>query len=323
MKRFIFKIGMFILIIFSILGILNYRWVNSEVYSVVGETYRMENIPSDIEIMNLGSSHAQFAFDYSRLDAHTGFNFAVPAQSFMYDLNMLKQYKNYLADDCVVIIPVSYFDYYEDYEKESIKVRERRFYYPILKCNLIEEFNIEDAIKHKFLPILSIKSDQLKYILDDDQLAIERYEDQYLENKFIASDGEIDMEYFMEYNEINVHDHSLNFDKGINEYGLDRLHEIIEFCIDEGYKPMLVTTPFSSYYNEAEDFNTGFYEEFAALTNSIANEYSIDYWDYSHDARFQDDLTLFYDNNHLNKGRGMAMFSDIFFERLSEEGYLD
>jgi hypothetical protein len=283
----------------------------------------MENVPDDIEICNVGSSHAQFAFDYSGFESITGFNLAVPAQSFMYDLNILKQYKENLAEGCIVIIPVSYFDYYEDYEKESIKVRERRFYYPILKCSLIEEFDVVEALKYKWLPILSIKEEQLKYLLDDDDLAIAHYEGQYLQNKFTASDGSIDMKYFMEYNEINIHDHSLNFDKGINEYGVNRLHEIIEFCIDNGFKPLLVTTPFSSYYNNAEDFNNGFYEEFLNLTNSIADEYGIDYWDYSHDAHFQDDLTLFYDNNHLNKGSGMALFTEIFKQRLIIESYID
>ncbi len=311
------------LIIFSVLLYANHRWVSTQVYQVAGESYRMKDVPSDIQICNIGSSHTQFAINYDEFEGITGFNFAVPAQSFMYGLNMLKQYSANLAPGCIVIIPISYFDYYEDYEKESIKIRERRFYYPILRLSLIEEFDIIDAIKYKWLPILTIKNEQLKYIIKDDTFAIKNYEEQYNQNKYTSSDGLVNLEGFLSENDINVYGHSKDFDKGVNDYGVDKLKEIIEFCIERSCRPLLITTPFTSYYNDADDFQHGFYDEYYALTNEVVNEFELDYWDYSHDERFKDDLTLFFDNNHLNKGKGMDLFTAIFIERLYDEGYLN
>lgn len=323
MKRFLLKLTIYLLIVLSVLFYFNHRWVSSQVYQVAGESYRMKEVPYDIEICNIGSSHTQFAIDYDEFELAKGFNFAVPAQSFMYGLNMLKQYEKHLAKDCIVVIPISYFDYYEDYEKESIKIRERRFYYPILKLSLIEELDIIDVIKYKWLPITTIKDDQLKYVFKDDTSAINNYEAQYNYNKHKSTNNIIDLDAFLGENDIKVYGHSKDFDKGVNDYSVDKLREIIEFCLEGGFTPILITTPFTSYYNDADDFQHGFYDEFYELTYAISDEYSLDYWDYSHDSRFIDDLTLFYDNNHLNKGKGMALFTSIFIKRLDDEGYIN
>ncbi|MCK5129344.1 MAG: hypothetical protein KAQ68_05815 [Clostridiales bacterium] len=283
----------------------------------------MKNIPNEIEIINLGSSHAQFAIDYNSLKEYKGYDFSIPAQSFMYDLNILKQYQKHLSDDCVVIIPISYFDYYEDYPIDNVIKRQRRFYYPILNINRIKYLNILDILIYKWLPILNIDKENLVYIVEDDKNAISNYERKFQQNKYYSSETQsIDIDGFLFENDIKVYGHSKNFAKGVNPYSIEQLKTIVEYCLAKGYRPLLITTPFSDYYNAAEDFTEDFYEEFYQITNNISQQYNIEYWDYSHDIRFTNDITLFYDNNHLNKGKGISLFSSIFFDRLKIEGYL-
>ena len=78
---------------------------------------------------------------------------------------------------------------------------------------------------------------------------------------------------------------------------------------------MLITTPFSVYYNAPvpEDF----LDRFHSTINRIASDTGVNYYDYSHDERFSDHLSLFSDSDHLNDA-GAAYFTQLLAEEIPE-----
>ena len=49
----------------------------------------------------------------------------------------------------------------------------------------------------------------------------------------------------------------------------------------------------------------------------IANDTSVNYYDYSHDDRFYNNLDYFSDSDHLNE-EGAAYFTDILWNEVEE-----
>ncbi|MDE6404951.1 MAG: SGNH/GDSL hydrolase family protein, partial [Lachnospiraceae bacterium] len=95
----------------------------------------------------------------------------------------------------------------------------------------------------------------------------------------------------------------------------EQLLSLIDYCKKHGLTPVLITTPFSVYYNDPvpEDFLNRFY----STVNRIASDTNVSYYDYSHDARFSDNLTYFSDSDHLN-AEGAAYFMEIIAEEVPE-----
>lgn len=95
----------------------------------------------------------------------------------------------------------------------------------------------------------------------------------------------------------------------------EQLLSLIDYCKKHELTPVLITTPFSSYYNNpvSEDFLDRFY----GTINRIASDTGVSYYDYSHDARFSENLTYFSDSDHLNAD-GAAYFMEIIAEEVPE-----
>lgn len=112
------------------------------------------------------------------------------------------------------------------------------------------------------------------------------------------------------------------FDRHFNnkeEYFLpereEQLYAIINYCKEHELTPVLITTPFSVYYNAPvpEDF----LDRFHSTINRIASDTGVNYYDYSHDERFSDHLSLFSDSDHLNDA-GAAYFTQLLAEEIPE-----
>ena len=66
-------------------------------------TKKFCDVPNNIEICNLGSSHGLFGYNYEDIkNDHTCFNFALTSQSLSYDYRILKYYENNLQEGCIV-----------------------------------------------------------------------------------------------------------------------------------------------------------------------------------------------------------------------------
>ena len=99
------------------------------------------------------------------------------------------------------------------------------------------------------------------------------------------------------------------------------LINLITLCKERNITPVLITTPFTVYYNQY--VSADFLYEFYTVINDIALEYGVSYYDYSHDERFQTNLKYFGDADHLN-GEGAVYFTSLLTEEVAElKAYLE
>lgn len=99
------------------------------------------------------------------------------------------------------------------------------------------------------------------------------------------------------------------------------LINLITLCKEQGITPILITTPFTQYYNQY--VSPQFMYDFYTVINEIALEYGVSYYDYSHDERFQTNLKYFGDADHLNPD-GAVYFTGLLMEEVAElKAYLE
>gem|GEM_PF-1046498 len=286
-------------IFLALLLLLNHFYVRTNGYKSLNGTYKFTEVPEGIQVANLGSSHGEFGFDYQDIEGLTCFNFGLRGQSHQLDLEILKKFKDRLAEGCTVIIPVSCFSYIqvEDYQNQHV------IYYGILDYGSIPNHNPVEYLRFRLLPILSA-SFNAKYLIRDKKT---------VEWDIFAGRGEDE-----EYYKLNgMYYYGLFKDlmerqpEGANSAGA--IEDLIIYCLDNGFKPVLVTTPFTDYYNYW--FSGEVYVEFRAAMSRMSREYGVPYLDYSRDARFRRTFDFFADSDHLNP-LGRKVFTRILLRRL-------
>lgn len=266
----------------------------------LGEDY------GEIRIANLGSSHGAYDFVYDKIteQGNVCFNFGIPSQTYEYDYALLQEYGHYMEASSVMFIPVSYFSFNNEVtnaeETQAMSVR----YYRILSPENIPNYDpYTDIVTHK-LPVLSAGKDILQLFPDLGAVL----------TAHAANEG-IDVEAFITKAQAR---HSRHFDNK-EEYFLperiENLYDVISYCTEHDITPILITTPFSKYYNDL--VSQDFLQEFYTIINKISHDASVSYYDYSHDGRFHDNLEYFGDPDHLNE-EGALYFMDILWNEVEE-----
>lgn len=269
-------------------------------FDMIGSTYQ------EINIGNLGSSHGACDFSYDKITekGYTCFNFANTSQSYNYDYAVLKEFGPYMTDGSVLFIPVSYFSFNNEVinstEAEAMSVR----YYHFLSPENIPDYNpYIDVITNK-LPILSAGKDILQLLPDLNTIL----------TAHAANEG-IDLEAFSRRAQERYSRHFENKDDYFLTERIENLYDIISYCNEHNITPVLITTPFTNYYNDLVP--PAFLQEFYATINKITHDTCVSYYDYSHDERFLNNLERFSDCDHLNEA-GAAYFTDILWDEVKE-----
>lgn len=293
-----------------VLSLLNlpYRKIDDDKYRDYWGLRMLGNQVDDIEIANMGSSHGAYNFTYDDLteEGFTCFNFGHASQTYAYDLALLKEYGKYLDEGCVLFIPVSYFSFNNETVNESEAQALAVKYYHFLSPKNIPDYDLFTDIVTARFPILSAGEDIVKLL--PGSLTVFAQE----ENPEAAEMDEAAIAEFADRAAARFDRHFNNKDNYFLPEREEQLREIIRYCKEHEITPVLITTPFSVYYNNPvpEDF----LDRFHSTVNLIASDTGVNYYDYSHDSRFTENLTLFSDSDHLNEEG-----SDYFMEILQEE----
>lgn len=295
-----------------ILFLLNipYRKIDDAKYMDMWNLRMLGNQINEVEIANVGSSHGAYDFVYDGLtqDGYSCFNFGSVSQTYQYDLALLAEYGKHLDEGCIVFIPVSYFSFNNETvnatEAQALSIK----YYHCLSPKNIPNYDLYTDIVTTRLPILSAGEDLLKLLPTfSPSLKV-----------FAAEPIEMDEAAVAEF----ASRAAMRFDRHFNNKETlflpereEQLLSLIDYCKKHELTPVLITTPFSVYYNTPvpEDFLDRFY----GTINRIASDTSVSYYDYSHDARFSENLTYFSDSDHLN-AEGAAYFMEIIAEEVPE-----
>lgn len=273
-------------------------------------TNKLHHVPGGLEVVNFGSSHGAWAFDYGS-EGVNGFNFGLGAQDYYYDYRLARRFSDRLADGCVVIIPVSFFSFGLN-QRQSRNMGYDYRYYGILPYGDIHGHNALDYLKYRWLPVL-FEGERIEWVFSDQEPREHNFRRQE-ENRFsadrIASAGRRRAEY---------HKRLIDQPESVYEYNRANLEKLVSFCLQRGWRPVLVTTPFTDAYTR--NFSSGFFDDFRRRVEEVARKYGVPYLDFSRSAPYSGDIDLFCDSDHLN-ARGRALFTGEVIGTLRQMGML-
>lgn len=280
-----------------------YRKIHPELLNYLAK------VPHELEIINLGSTYARYAFDnYSNLGIR-GFNFALEHQTLDYDLRILQYYSNCLADRCIVIIPVAAcLMLYMDEGSTDLQ------YYTLFRRSDIPRFSLKTYLLSK-MPLLK-DSKKILNLLKHEVLGKTKKE-------YISHDKEQLTSNMHKL--INVWKNLFSLDdlKDISDlsnrnkqallHTRNKLKEIVGYCLEKGFRPIIIIPPFSEYLNQF--FSDEFVNEIL-IKNLTEIDAKIPIFDYRKDALFQDNR-FFSDGGFRLNFWGSEVFMKKFLNDLT------
>ncbi|MDE7428713.1 MAG: hypothetical protein K2N00_05500 [Lachnospiraceae bacterium] len=283
-----------------------YKKIDDAKYMDLWNLRMLGNQINEVKIANVGSSHGAYDFTYDELTeaGYSCFNFGNVSQTYQYDLALLKEYGMYLDEGGVLFIPVSYFSFNNETVNETEAQALSIKYYHCLSPKNIPDYDLYTDIVTTRLPVLSAGADLLK-LLPDLNLAL---------TVFAQEDG-IDEAEFANRAAQRYDRHFNNKETYFLPERSDQLLSIIDYCNEHEITPVLITTPFSSYYNAL--VSNSFLYDFYSTIDRITSDTGVSYYDYSHDDRFNNNLSYFSDPDHLNE-EGAHYFMEILEEEIPE-----
>ncbi|MEG0069064.1 MAG: hypothetical protein RR693_04705 [Cetobacterium sp.] len=263
------------------------------------EENKFLRVPDHLKIINLGSSHGKYGFLYP--EGEDAFNFAIESQTYYYDLKILKKYSDRLEPNSIVLIPVSIFSFYDEGWLDELN----ESYYGFLDFKDIYNGKKDMYYLWNFSPIL-YSGKKLIEIFQYFQQVVVRKQLFFKENTYPK-----DLDF-----EGKVKEAQTTSKRHLAPENLDftYINEILEFCEKKNFKAIMVGMPQSYLYNDqVGDFN------YRKRIKSKIGRLKIKpiYLDYSHDARFERDLDLFLDDDHLNE-KGAKKFTTIILNDLKQ-----
>ncbi len=260
----------------------------------------------EIHVGNLGSSHGAYDFNYDAITSRglIAFNFANTSQSYDYDYAILQEFGQYMEDNSVLFIPVSYFSFNNEVVNETEKQAMTVRYYHFLSPENIPNYDPYVDIVTNRLPILSAGEELFKIIPNFDLSLIAH-----------AADDGIGAEEFARRAALRYSRHFDNKTEYFMPERIEELYNIIDYCKEHKITPVLITTPFSKYYRDlvADEF----LQEFHDTVTTIATDTDVTYYDYSNDERFRENLDYFSDSDHLNE-QGAQYFMQVLMQEVTE-----
>jgi hypothetical protein len=299
------KAIIFPLLTISIFLLLNYRYANSGYYQGIENMGKYKTIQNNLQIVNFGSSHTEL-LDYSALPDYNGFNFAFSSQQLYYDRLVFESYNNFYADDCVVILPISYFSLYGDPMERFDEMIPR--YTRVLSIDKMPAASIDNLLLYRYFPILSAGKNAAEAFITLASL------------RKVAQEKSAFTDWEKHGLERAAGHYDLTSEQTVQPQQIEALKAILDTCLENGWKPVVITTPFTKYYNNG--FPKGFIEKFHQQLDRILKEYrDIPYMNYAFDERFLEHTELFNDSDHLNE-EGAGMFMQILVDDIERLGML-
>lgn len=316
MKKFLGRYLLLIGVTVGCLLLINSICVNSNIYrNVLAQqgTLKFENVPEKIKIANFGSSHGVRGFCYENTDV-TAFSFALTAQSLTYDANLLHYYQNNMADGAIILMPISFFSVYWDELKKGDFESQNSRYYTFLDKDHIRMYNAQYGFLTKYCWILTRFPDKIvsdlinsrqEIVPTESSSSVARMSKEQLEAQGLRT-------WKRHWAYVN---HSEDYSCW-EEENATALVRMIDLCKDNGFIPVLITTPFLDEYSRhyPPDFLDSFYE----YAQEFSDKHRVLYLDYAFDERFRHSPGLFMNSDHLNKD-GALKFTQIVTNDLSQK----
>jgi hypothetical protein len=254
-------------------------------------------LPS-LELIVLGSSHAECAFDIAHLPIPS-FNLAHGSQSLYYDAKLIEQYAPRAPNLQIVIFTFSYFSF-ESRLDRTIESWRSGFYRQVFGIN---PENGERAMALIDFSYIALYSPNTAYALVLKNLIHPGIDSDTGAERMNAAGGEgLTDEFGMR----RVRFHDAGMSPEVAAYNKDVLKSACRMLKERGIRVDFVSTPVHATY--FRHLNAAAYTRMQADAREVAQACGVEYRNYMTDARF--DSEDFLNSDHLN-ARGAEKFSVI------------
>lgn len=319
MKKFLVKVFILAAIVSTLLLCVNFLYVNTAYYKNLNDMRKFSEVPEHIDVVNFGASHSACAFNWSGYTQFAGTNMALGSQTLVYDEALFRYYFDCLDENSTVLLEVMFKSLYEKEQDTPPYGTNITRYYQVLPKDFIRQWNLPDAVKYGYLPVLGNRQEAVANIISEwfggdgsaGELERQQQTGQVLtgeptrvldgwEEEAMNAEGKRRAESFMAQS-------------GNQEHGeqYEALIRIIEKCKENNIQVILVTAPTLPcfYTGYDKEFMDRFYQDM----EEISQKYDIPYLDYTGDERFLADYRWYSDTDHLN-GYGSRYFTQEFLK---------
>lgn len=273
-------------------------------------------VGNNLEIINLGSNHPKFGFDYTGLDVK-GENWAVGPQTLEYDFSILRNNISHLASGAVVVIPICLLKMLL-FRQEGRTVHTK--YYSFLPPEDIVGYSKFEKFHRYDFPLLFHPRNMCSLIRDikkDERLLLD--ENPLKTEEALNKDADHWIDIWNKEFDIKLPSPTLSADnKSDIQKNIQILKEMIEYCLSKGLKPVIAILPVTE--NLYSRFTPEFIERHILAYIAEANEVKVPIKNYLTDERFTD--PSLYINSFFFNTNGRKMFTKQFIEDLRAQSIL-
>lgn len=273
-------------------------------------------VGDNLQIVNLGSNHPKFGFDYTGLDVK-GENWAVGPQTLEYDFAILRNNISHLASGAIVVIPICLLKLFL-YRQEGRAVHIK--YYSFLPQEDIVGYSRFEKLSKYDLPSLfhpTVLRSLIKDTKKDNRLQLDSNTCKTEETLNKDADHWIniwDKEFDIKLPTPNL---SVENKNDILK-NIQLLKEMIEYSLSQGLKPVITILPVTNYLYSR--FTPEFIQEHILAYIGKANNAKVPVLNYLTDERFTD--SSLYINSFFFNTKGRKKFTKQFIEDLRDQSIL-
>lgn len=262
-------------------------------------------IPFGLDIVNLGSSSGNYAFNYEGTGV-AGRNWAVRPQTLWYDFQVLKNYFSFIKKGGIVLIPLCPFSFcIKNFTEICFDDKYHLFLHPILITHFSKSTRARQERLMKF-PFLMHPTSLIRLVSD-----IADYSED-LRNPMTAMQLSEDArarvkEWKLQFNITDLENPLSQPVKEAMEYNCEILRQMFAFCYERELHPVLILPPASKVLKDK--FPDSFREQYVyANVRKVITGTDIPFMDYWDDRRFDD--REFYFNSFFLNAVGRKLFTE-------------
>ena len=269
----------------------------------VRKYWDMSTFPKDLQVVNLGSNHPKFGFDYSETGLNA-MNCAVGPQTLEYDFAILRKITPNLASGAIVIIPICLLKLFL-YRQKSRSVHAK--YYTFLSREDIVGYSKLEQIRLLKYPLI-FNPRLLRFVIRDvpKDTRLELTENPMKDTVALNKDADMWINCWNREFNISLPNPKLSKE---NESDISQniciLREMLEYCKLHNFKPIITILPVTKYLSSR--FTDEFINEHILRYIVAANSVNAPVLNYLMDERFT--APELYINSFFMNRRGRRLFS--------------
>lgn len=248
----------------------------------VSKYWDMATFPNNLQVINLGSNHPKFGFDYSETGVQA-MNCAVGPQTFEYDFAILRKITSHLAVGAHVLIPVCLLIFFL-YRQKNRGTHTK--YYTFLEKDSIVDYNKMEQIKLLKFPLI-FNPRLLRYVIRDvkKDTRLKLTENPMKDAATLCKDADRWIDCWNREFDITLPTPNLSEEnKSDIQQNIRILREMLEYCKIHNFKPIITILPVTDYLSSR--FTDEFIQEHILRYINAANTVKAPILNYLKDERF-------------------------------------